>query len=305
MNPPDPGKTNEKVWIDGAPIDAALARVPVFDRGFLYGDSVYEVTRAFGGRPFALAEHLDRLERSAAGIGMSIPPRAEIEAAVAATCAAVGSGELYLRIIVTRGAGEIALDPGMADRPRLIVIARPVHPPPPSAYADGVNVALVAHSRSAPGTRAVDPSVKSGNYLVSVLAVAEAKRRDAFEAILCDQVGRLTEGSSSNLFVVRGGRIVTPPLSAGLLEGITRRHVIALAEAAGIAVDQVPLWPKDLETADEAFLTSSIRGVVPVVRVDGAPIGPAGDAARRGRPGQVTRQIMARYDELTTKAGAG
>jgi branched-chain amino acid aminotransferase len=303
MNPEDAGKAREKVWIDGAPIDAALARVPVFDRGFLYGDSVYEVTRAFGGRPFALVEHLDRLERSAAGIGMTMPPRAEIEDAVAATCAAVGSGELYVRIIVTRGAGEIALDPAMADRPRLIVIARPVHPPPPEAYAEGVNVALVGHSRSAPGARAVDPSVKSGNYLVSVLAVAEAKRRGAFEAILCDQVGRLTEGSSSNLFLVRGGRITTPPLSAGLLEGITRRHVIALAHRAGIAVDQAPLWPKDLESADEAFLTSSIRGVVPVVRVDGAAIGPKDGLS--GRPGPVTQRVMVLYDEATRKAGAG
>jgi branched-chain amino acid aminotransferase len=282
----------DKVWIDGAVVDAEVARVPVFDRGFLYGDSVYEVTRVFGGRPFALGEHLSRLERSADGIGMAIPPRTDIERAVADTCAAVGQTDLYLRIIVTRGAGEITLDPAMADRPRLIVIARPVKPPPPEAYRDGVEVALVRHSRSAPGAASVDPSVKSGNYLVSVLAVAEARRRGAFEAILCDPVGRITEGSSSNFFVVRGGRIATPPLSAGLLEGITRRHVIRLARSNAIAVDETPLWPVDLYTADEAFLTSSVRGVVPIARVDERPIG-------SGRPGAITVRVMSLYDTLT------
>jgi branched-chain amino acid aminotransferase len=282
----------DKVWIDGAPVDAALASVPVFDRGFLYGDSVYEVTRTFKGRPFALPDHLERLERSAAAIGMVLPPRAEIERAVAETIAAASEPELYVRIIVTRGAGEIALDPAMADQPRLIVIARRVKLPPPEAYRDGVEVALVSRSRSAPGQTAVDPRVKSGNYLVSVLAVDDARRRGAYEGILCDQVGRITEGSSSNFFVVRGGRIATPPLSAGLLEGITRRHVMRLARGAGIAVDEAPLWPVDLQTADEAFLTSSVRGLVPIARVDGRALGD-------GKPGPITRRMSALYDELT------
>jgi branched-chain amino acid aminotransferase len=225
---------------------------------------------------------------------MKLPSRAAITAAVEETLAAAHEPNAYVRIVVTRGAGEIALDPAAADGPRLIVIVKSVHLPPPSAYADGVEVAIVGRSRTSPGApgQTVDPTVKSGNYLISVLAVAEARRRNAFEAILCDGVGRITEGGSSNFFVGRGGRITTPPVSSGLLEGITRRTVIDLCRAAGIAVDESPLWPTDLKGADEAFLTSSVRGVVPIVRVDGQPIG-------AGQPGSLTRKVMSLYDRQT------
>lgn len=289
-------KVGPKVWIDGAPVDAQLARVPVFDRGFLYGDSVYEVVRTFSGRPFALAEHMARLERSAAQLEMTLPPRSEIERAIADTLAASAIADAYVRIMVTRGAGEIALDPAMADTPRLIVIVRPVKLPEPALYADGVEVAIVGRSRTAgvPG-HSIDPSVKSGNYLVSVLALADARRKGAYEAILCDNVGRITEGGSSNFFVVRGRRVATPPLSVGLLEGITRMKVIELCRGASIAVDEVPLWPVDLRRAEEAFLTSSVRGLLPIVRVDGEPIG-------GGKPGEITRRISALYDQLTRGA---
>jgi branched-chain amino acid aminotransferase len=283
-----------KVWIDGSPIDATQARVPVFDRGFLYGDSVYEVLRTFDGEPFELEPHLDRLERSAAGLGMGLPPRDQIRRAVEETLRAAAEPNAYVRIMVTRGAGEIALDPAAADVPRLIVMVKQVALPPASAYADGVEVAIVGRSRSSPAApgQTVDPSVKSGNYLVSVLAVAEARRRGAYEAILCDAVGRITEGGSSNFFVVSGGRVATPPLSLGLLEGITRRTVIALCRQDAIAVDEKPLWPVDLRQAEEAFLTSSVRGVVPIVRVDGAAVG-------AGRPGPITRRVMELYDQKT------
>ncbi len=276
-----------KVWIDGAVVDADAARVPVFDRGFLYGDSVYEVTRTFGGRPFALGEHLDRLRGSAERIAMRLPPRGEIERAVVDAVAATGEPECYIRVVVTRGAGPIGLDPALADTPRLVVMALPLKLPDESAYRDGVALAVVGARRNAPGS--IDPQVKSGNYLNSVVAVAEARRRGAFEALMCDAVGRIAEGASSNLFVVRGtGRLATPSLSIGLLEGITRRHVIAVARALGLAVDEVGLWPADLATAAEAFLTSSVRGVVPVVAVDGTKIGD-------GRPGPITGQVAAAY----------
>jgi branched-chain amino acid aminotransferase len=285
------------VWIDGRPVPADEARVPVFDRGFLYGDSVYEVTRAFSGVAFALDEHLDRLERSAAGILMRTPPRADIERAVGETLAASGLDDAYVRIVVTRGAGEIALDPAAADEPRLIVIVRAPKPPPPEAYRDGVEVAIVGRTRYAPGvpTSTVDPQVKSGNYLGSVMAVAEARKRGAYEAILCDSVGRITEGSSSNFFIVRGGRVSTPSLSTGLLEGITRRHVFRVLDGAGIHWAEQALWPIDLSRADEAFLTSSVRGVVPIVRVDGEPVGD-------GKPGPITKRVMAGYDALVREA---
>jgi branched-chain amino acid aminotransferase len=276
-----------KVWIDGAPVDPDQARVPVFDRGFLYGDSIYEVFRVFAGKPFMQTEHLERLEQSAAGLAMKIPPRGEIERAVADTLAAAGEPEAYVRIVITRGAGEIGLDPSLADRPRLIVIARKVVVPPADAYDKGVEVAIVGRHR-------VDPTVKSGNYLVSVMAVAEARQRGAYEAILTDAVGRCVEGGSSNIFCVAGGRLRTPPISAGILEGITRRAVIALCRSNGIPVDEVPLWPVDLQRADEALLTSSVRGVVPIVRVDGKPIG-------GGKPGPIGRRVMALYDAETRR----
>jgi branched-chain amino acid aminotransferase len=291
------GEGRALVWIDGAPIDAAEARVPVFDRGFLYGDSVYEVTRALSGVAFALAEHLDRLERSAAGLLMRMPPRAAIEKALADTLAASGLDDAYVRIVVTRGAGEIALDPASADEPRLVIIVRAPKPPPPEAYRDGVEVAIVGRTRFAPGvaTSTVDPQVKSGNYLGSVMAVAEARKRGAYEAILCDNVGRISEGSSSNFFVVRGGWVSTPALSVGLLEGITRRKVMQILDGLKIRWAEQALWPIDLHKADEAFLTSSVRGVVPIARADGEPIGD-------GKPGPVTRRVMQAYDTLVRDA---
>ncbi|MSP60006.1 MAG: aminotransferase [Myxococcales bacterium] len=278
-----------KVWIEGFVVDADAARVPVFDRGFLYGDSVYEVMRTFGGRPFALGEHLERLARSAALLEIALPDRALIEQATVAVMEASQEKEVYVRIVVTRGSGPIGLDPAFADAPRLVVMALPLKVPDSALYRDGVAVALVGARRSslgAPG--AVDPQAKSGNYLNSVLAVAEARRKSAYEAVLCDAVGRLAEGASSNIFVVRIGRLQTPPLSVGLLEGITRRHVIACARSLAIPVDEVALWPVDLQRADEAFLTSSVRGVMPVVRVDGAVVG-------EGQPGPITRRISDAY----------
>jgi branched-chain amino acid aminotransferase len=288
------------VWLDGRPIDPADARVSVFDRGFLYGDSVYEVTRALHGIAFALEEHLERLERSAAGIWLSPPPRDFIRRAVVETLAQSRLNDAYVRIVVTRGAGEIALDPACADEPRLIVIVRPPKPPPPEAYRDGVEVAIVGRTRFAPGvpTSTIDPQVKSGNYLGSVMAVAEARKRGAYEAILCDNVGRLTEGSSSNFFVVAGRRVATPALSVGLLEGITRRKVIELLAGAAIGLCEQALWPIDLLRADEAFLTSSVRGIVPIVRVDGANIGD-------GTPGAITRRVMQLYEKMLRAATGG
>lgn len=286
-----------KVWIDGAVVDAEAARISVFDRGFLYGDSIYEVLRTFDGRPFGVSEHLDRLERSAAGLEMSLPLRADIVRAIDATLAAANEKNAYVRIIVTRGAGEIGLSPTLADGPRLLVMVRAAHLPPVEAYRDGIAVCMVQRSRGSATTpgASVDPSLKSGNYLPSVLAAAEAGRRHAYEAILCDAVGRITEGGSSNLFIVRGGRLGTPQLSLGLLAGITRSTVIGLATKAGIAVDELPLWPDDLRTADEAFITSSVRGILPAVRVDG-------DAIGSGKPGPVTLRVMALYQQLTESA---
>ena len=280
-----------RVYIDGEIQDEKSASVPVWDRGFLYGDSVYEVTRTFGGKPFALEEHLERLEKSGEGIGMKLPPRESIRRAVDETLRSGANPESYIRIIVTRGAGDIGLDPALADKPRLIVIVRPTTGPDPKLVENGVDVAIVGVRRNSP--RAIDPSVKSGNYLNNVLALGEAKRRfGAYEAVMCDAEGRLAECSASNIFAVEGGRVLTPALEIGILHGITRQKVLELAAQAGIPTEEAELSPDDLRRADEAFLTSSVRGVLPVVRVDGEPIG-------SGKPGPVTRKLMALYDQLT------
>jgi branched-chain amino acid aminotransferase len=221
---------------------------------------------------------------------------------VSETLAALLDERAYLRLMVTRGAGEIDLHPSAADEPRLIVIVKPLKLPEPLLYRDGVRLSLVDWRRNGPGH--VPASVKSGNYLSSVMAVAAARRRGAYEALLCGPDGGIAEGASSNLFFVRGGRVQTPPLSLGLLPGITRQVVLDLFAAAGQPVEEATLAPPQLGQVEEAFLTSSVRGVVPVVAVDETIIG-------GGRPGPVTRDIQERYGRLIGEppplfpAGAG
>ncbi len=277
------------VWLDGAVGPAEEARVSVLDRGFLYGDSVYEVVRARDARPFRLGAHLDRLERSATAIGLLLPTRLVIEAALTTTLSAANEADAYVRIVVTRGAGSIGLRPSLAGAPTLMILVQAAAPPPAELYRDGVAVVVVNLSRAG-----VDPRVKSGNYLPSVLGAAEAERRGAYECLFTDGVGRLTEGGSSNFFLVRGGVVSTPPEHAGLLPGITRQEVLQICQQLGIPVEARPLWPIDARSADEAFITSSIREVLPVVRVDDTVLG-------NGKPGSVTQRIMSGYAEATRR----
>jgi branched-chain amino acid aminotransferase len=279
------------IFIDGAVLPAAEARVPVLDRGFLYGDSVFEVTRTVSGAPLLFAEHLERLERSAAIVGHGVPPRATIEAACAKTLARAAQAlgdevELYLRIIVTRGEGPLELDPDVALTPRLVVVARPLRLPAPTLYEQGAALCTVDERRNAPGH--VPAEVKSSNYLPSVLALRAAKRRGGYEALLCDLSGFVCEGASSNLFVLRDGTLFTPPLSLRILPGVTRAAVLALCADEGLRVVESPFRLDFVRTADEVFLTSSLRGVMPVTRLDDQPLG-------SGQPGAVTRLVMSRY----------
>ena len=285
-----------RVGIDGVIHDERTAVVPVFDRGFLYGDSVYEVTRTAGGRPVDLERHLERLDRSATAILLGPLDLGLVGRELAATLAAAGNPESYIRIVVTRGAGEMGLDPALADRPRRIVIVRPLKLPDRALYEQGAAVALVAVRRNL--RRAVDPAVKSGNYLNNIMALAEAKRAGAYESIMCNAEGRVVEGSSSNLFVARGGELCTPALEDGLLDGITRRRVIELLHGAGREMAEAHLAPDDVRRADEAFITSSVRGVMPVVKVDGAAVG-------GGAPGPITREAMALYARFLAGAARG
>jgi branched-chain amino acid aminotransferase len=287
-----------RVHVGGRVVPGPEAQVSVFDRGFLYGDSVYETLATVNGRLFALAEHLDRLERSASRIGLPLPERAHIQAAITATVGQAGNAESRVRVIVTRGEGGIDLDPASAGKPSLVVIAGPRNGPTADMYARGVAVQIVSVTRNHPG--AIDPAVKSGNYLNNVLALGEARRRSgAHEAILCAASGSVAEGASSNVFTVVDGQLRTPALSVGILDGITRTKVLELCRTAGLPAREVEfLSPDELRGADEVFLTSAVRAVLPVTRVDDRPIGD-------GTPGPITRRLMALFQAAAEAALQG
>jgi len=276
------------------------ARISVFDHGFLFGEGVYEVIRTYGGEPFLLDRHFARLRTSASMIALS-PGKtdAELERAVRDTMAAYWAGpgtttpghELYVRILLTRGVGDMTYNPASSPAPTLVIIAKPLVPPPPSLYADGVKVALVPVVRNHPGS--VSPLIKSNCLLNNALAMQEALRRGAFEAILRNYRGEIAECSQSNIFVVRNGEALTPRLDAGLLAGITRAFIQEVAQEAGVPMRDVVLHDEDLLGADEVFLTSTTREVVPIVRVDERVIG-------NGTPGPVTLRLL---DAYRRKAG--
>jgi branched-chain amino acid aminotransferase len=282
-----------RVFIDGEVRLPEEAKVSIFDRGFLYGDSVYETIGTAYGRLFAARDHLDRLERSAGRIGLAVPPRAEIERAMAKTMAAAGNPDSRVRVILTRGVGKLDLDPATAGETRLVVIVSPLGPPTPEMFDKGVSVAIVSIARNSP--QAIDPAVKSGNYLNNVLALGEARRRSgAYEAILCGGDGSIAEGSTSNVFAIVGGEVRTPPPAVGILEGITRAKVIALCKENDIPFAERRISPDELRGADEAFLTSATRGVLPITRIDEQPVG-------SGLPGPVTRRLISLYDQLARR----
>jgi branched-chain amino acid aminotransferase len=282
-----------RVHIGGRVCSPEDAKVSVFDRGFLYGDSVYETIGTAHGKLFAARDHLDRLERSAGRIGLRAPSRADIEKAIADTVAAAGFPESRVRVILTRGVGKLDLDPASTDDTQLIVIVYPLGAPTPEMYEKGVAVAIVSITRNSPA--AMDPKVKSGNYLNNVLALGEARRRSkAYEAILCGGDGSIAEGSTSNIFVVIGGEVRTPPPEVGILDGITRAKAITLCRDNGIPFAERRITPDELRGADEAFITSATRGVLPVTTVDEKPVAD-------GRPGPITRKLVTLYDELARR----
>jgi len=282
-----------RVHIGGSICPPEEAKVSVFDRGFLYGDSVYETIGTFQGRLFAARDHLDRLERSAERIGLRTPPRASIEKAMAETIAAAGFPESRVRVILTRGAGKLDLDPASIDDTQLVIMVFPLGAPTPEMYDKGVAVAIVSITRNSPA--AMDPKVKSGNYLNNVLALGEARRRSkAYEAILCGGDGSIAEGSTSNIFAVIAGEVRTPPPEVGILDGITRAKVIELCRSNAVPFAERRISPDELRGAEEAFITSATRGVLPVTTVDEKPVA-------SGLPGPVTRKLMALYDALARR----
>jgi branched-chain amino acid aminotransferase len=277
------------VDIDGVLYAPDQAKISVFDRGLLYGDSAFEVMRTYGGRPFGERAHLERLGRSCERLQIGLQPGLQaLQLRIARAIAQSGQSECYLRVVVTRGVGPLGLDLGGGYPPCVVIYALELHTPPEQVYEQGIAVGLVHTLRAVDGTPAA--GAKSSNYLASMLALDLVKQRGAQEAVILGVRGEIVEGATSNLFVVHKGRLATPPASAGILEGITRRTVFELAQAAGMTCDERELSTDDLYDADEAFITSSIREIVPVVRAEDRMIG-------SGQPGPVYRALLAAYRE--------
>jgi branched-chain amino acid aminotransferase len=262
------------------------AVISVFDHGFLYGEGVYETMRTYGGRPFLFDRHMQRLRRSAQMIRLDVPPtNEELLERIAATRASGGLGtqETYIRVLVTRGVGELTYDPRATPHPSVVVIVKPHIDLPLEVYQQGVEAVIVSIVRNHP--RSVDPMIKSNNLMNSALAMQEAYRRGAFEGIMLNYRGELAECTTSNLFIVKGGVALTPPLESGLLPGITREFLFRVGKDAGIDVREAVMVSVDLFNADEAFLTGTTREIVPIVTVDDRPIG-------SGKPGPVTLELL-------------
>jgi branched-chain amino acid aminotransferase len=280
--------------IDGKVVGADAAVVSVYDRGFLFGDAVFEVLRTYGGRPFALDAHVARLRGSAGRVGMALPwDDAVVCRDVEQTVAAAGGGDLYVRVIVTRGSGPMSLDPDTAGAPLRVVLVQPVAPPARDSYVRGIAAVTMRVRRTVDDTEA--EGAKVTNYLPNILAIRAAKARGGSEALVVDAAGQVLEGATSNVFALVRGKLITPAEGAGILAGITRRYVIDAARRSGLQVDEAALPLETLAAADEAFITSSIREVLPVVKLDDRVIGP-------GSPGPVARQL---HRALREAAGVG
>jgi branched-chain amino acid aminotransferase len=282
------------VNVNGQIVDQDHALISVFDHGFLYGEGVYETLRTYNGRPFLFDRHMRRLRRSAGMLSLPLTvDDAEIESRFAETMHAAGlSGgpgrESYIRLMITRGVGELSYDPAVCRLPTVVVIVKPQVDPPSSAYERGVRVALVSTVRNHPGS--VSPMIKSNNLLNNAIAAQEAARRGGFEGVMRNYRGELAECTTSNLFVVKNGAALTPPLEAGLLPGITREFLFELGGEHGIPVREAVLRDDDLFGADEAFLTSTTREIVPIVQVEDTTIG-------AGVPGPVTSGLLRVFRE--------
>lgn len=283
------------VYLDGEWVESGRAQVSVFDHGLLYGDGVFEGIRAYGGRVFALDEHVRRLFESARSMLLDIGlGAAEMAARIEEAVARNGLTDAYIRVVVTRGKGDLGLDPRKCPRATVVIIAAAIALYPRSLYESGLKAVTVSLRRTA--VDALSPRVKSLNYLNSILAKQQATAAGVAEAILLGPEGYPIEATGENLFIVRRGRLLTPPVYLGVLEGITRAAVLDLAREAGQASAEEPFTLHDLYIADECFLTGTAAEIVPVVEIDGRTVGD-------GRPGPVTRSLTAAFRRLVTGGG--
>jgi branched-chain amino acid aminotransferase len=288
-------RKTQKIYIDGEFFDEADAKVSVFDHGLLYGDGVFEGIRFYNGRVFRMEEHMERLWESARSICIEIPmSRRDLDAALLETIRQNDLRDGYVRLVVTRGVGNLGLNPAQCKRPSVIIIAAKVALYPEEVYRRGLTVVTVATRRMGPAT--LNPAIKSLNYLNNVLARIEANLAKADEALMLNDAGNVAECTADNVFIVKRGQIMTPPIAAGALRGITRAVVFDIAKELGLRISEPDLTRHDIYVADEAFLTGTAAEVIPMVQVDGRTIG-------NGEAGAITTRMIARFRELTRESG--
>ncbi len=280
-----------KVYINGQLYDKADAKVSVYDHGLLYGDGVFEGIRLYAGKIFKLAEHVDRLYESARTIALTIPlTKEQFADAIKKTVQASGLTDGYIRPVVTRGVGDLGIDPRKCKEAEVIIIVDKITLYPPETYEQGMAIITAGTIRNHPA--ALNPRIKSLNYLNNILAKIEANIAGCQEALMLNHLGQIAECTADNVFIVKRGVLKTPTLEAGALEGVTRGTVMDLARAAGIPVQELPLQRHDLYAADECFLTGTGAEIVPVVKCDDRPIG-------SGKPGPITRRLIDTYRKVT------
>ena len=273
------------IYLNDRFVQEAEALVSVFDHGFLYGDGVYETIRSYGDRIFMRDQHLARLRRSADAIGLTIPERhwpSLLHECMARNGVGNERSDAYIRITISRGTGDIGLDPALCPTPTIVIITKPLKPPPPDRYQTGVSLIVAKTRRNYPS--ALDPQIKATNFLNNIQAKREAIVAGAFDSVLLNWEGHLTEGTISNLFFVQSGRLCTPALSCGILDGITRGIILELAREAEIPVHEGQFNVEALLAADECFLSNTTMEVMPATRLNGRPIG-------NGSPGPLTRRL--------------
>jgi branched-chain amino acid aminotransferase len=284
-----------KIYIDGAFYPESEAKVSVFDHGLLYGDGIFEGIRFYNGRVFRFSEHLERLWDSARAIALTIPMSyAELEQATLETIRQNELREGYIRLVITRGKGNLGLSPDRCPKASVIIIAATIQLYPPEKYEVGMEMVTCATRR--PSSAALSPEVKSLNYLNNIMAKVEANHAGADEGLMLNAEGYVAECTGDNIFVVKRGEILTPPTSAGALRGITRQVVFEIAAELGLPMREAQLTRYDVYTADECFLTGTAAEVIAAIRLDTRAIGD-------GKPGPITQRVIARFRELTQSTG--
>jgi branched-chain amino acid aminotransferase len=276
-----------KVYLDGKFVDSSEAKVSVFDHGLLYGDGVFEGIRLYGGNIFRLEEHLERLEYSAKAIMLDMPlTREQLSWATCETCRQNALTDAYIRLVITRGVGDLGLAPWLCPKPSIFIIASKISLYPQEYYDNGLAIVTVPTRRISPA--ALPPTIKSLNYLNNILGKLEAKQFGALEAIMLNEQGYVAECTADNVFIAHKGELITPAASQGALKGITRSTILDIAKDLGLPLRETNMTRYDLWCADECFLTGSGAEVIPVVKLDGRVIG-------TGKPGPITQRVLASF----------